>query len=111
MVILGLKKHRISGSAEKRSVAAKKKAIQKQFRRKMGLNIDMPRDSGHGTTNDGYVQCPKSKQSFQNFILGFTYETHYLIQTLLQMLTLNLFHHKTAYLIILKALDFSFGIL
>jgi len=32
----------------------------------MGLNIDMPRDSGHGTTNDGYVQCPKSKHSFLN---------------------------------------------
>ena len=55
IIILGIKKHRVSGSADKKSVAARKKIIQRQFRRKMGLNIDMPRDSGHGTTNDGCV--------------------------------------------------------
>ena len=50
---LGFKKHRCQGAANKQSMLARKKKIQKQFRKKMGLNIDMPRDSGHGTTNDG----------------------------------------------------------
>ena len=47
------KKHRCSGATNKRKMAIRKKKIQKLFFKKMGLNIDMPRDSGHGTSNDG----------------------------------------------------------
>ena len=45
--------HRCVGAANKKKMATKKRKIQKAFFRKMGLNIDMPRDSGHGTSNDG----------------------------------------------------------
>ena len=56
IIIPGIKKHRVNGKADKLSVAKMKKNIQKKFKRQMGLNIDMPRDSGHGTTNDGWVK-------------------------------------------------------
>ena len=55
-MIPGIKSHRVSGSADKLSVAKMRKKIQRKFKRQMGLNIDMPRDSGHGTTNDGWVK-------------------------------------------------------
>ena len=56
IIIAGIKKHRVNGKADKLSVAKMKKIIQRKFKRQMGLNIDMPRDSGHGTTNDGWVK-------------------------------------------------------
>lgn len=49
---LPIKKWQARGDNEKKVVAETKKSIQKQFREKMGLIVDVPK-AGFGNSNDG----------------------------------------------------------
>ena len=51
--LLDFKQHQCRGPRNKLKRALRKRQIQRAFRAKLHIRIDMPRDSGHGTTNDG----------------------------------------------------------
>ena len=55
LAILDFKQHQCRGDRNKLKQALRKAIIQRRFRTKLHIRVDMPRDSGHGTTNDGYV--------------------------------------------------------
>lgn len=50
---LDLKKWRINTAEAKEAMLHRKAQMQKDFRLKMGLLVDMPRSGGSGTSNDG----------------------------------------------------------
>ena len=52
---MDFKKHRCEGKANKKLQKERKKAIQKAFWNDLNLHIDIPRDSGAGTSNTGYI--------------------------------------------------------
>lgn len=58
---LGLKKWQARGDNEKQIVESRKKEIQKEFRLKLGLLVDQPKQ-GYGSTNDGNT----ARRFFQN---------------------------------------------
>ena len=60
---LPIKKWQIRGPAAEEQCLSKKKIVQEQFWRKMGLLVDFPKDSGYGNTNDGNT----ARRAFQNY--------------------------------------------
>lgn len=50
---LNIRKWQVRTEEEKVEFAVRKKYIQEQFREKLGLIVDKPRQGGSGTTNDG----------------------------------------------------------
>ena len=58
---LGLQKWQARGDDEKKIVGSRKKEIQKEFRLKLGLLVDHPKE-GYGSTNDGNT----ARRFFQN---------------------------------------------
>ena len=50
---LDFKKHICKGQENKLKRLFRKRKIQRQMRAALGVHVDMPRDGGHGTSNDG----------------------------------------------------------
>ena len=52
---MDFKRHRCEGKKNKKLKKERKKNIQKEFWAQLRLHIDVPRDSGAGTSNTGYM--------------------------------------------------------
>ena len=52
---MDFKRHRCEGKKNKKLKKERKKKIQKDFWAQLRLHIDVPRDSGAGTSNTGFV--------------------------------------------------------
>ena len=52
---LDFKKHACRGANNELKKLLAQRKIQRELKRALGVHVDMPRDGGHGTSNDGSV--------------------------------------------------------
>ena len=58
---MDFKRHRCEGKQNKKLKKARKKNIQAKFWQRLRLHIDVPRDSGQGTSNTGFIDISQIK--------------------------------------------------
>ena len=57
---MDFKRHRCEGKKNKKLKKERKKKIQKEFWAQLRLHIDVPRDSGAGTSNTGFIDISQN---------------------------------------------------